>query len=91
MILRFWGFWDLGIFGFWSCLFALASSPESDLTESAEITDLAEEREVKLPRWAESRNAWWEELFDCFRETSVDYFKSFKTMLTLLDFASPQT
>ena len=48
----------MGIFGFWSCLFALASSPESDLTESAEITDLAEEREVKLPRWAESRNAW---------------------------------
>ena len=41
---------------------ALASSPESDLTESAEITDLAEEREVKLPRWAESRNAWWEVL-----------------------------
>ena len=50
---------------------ALASSPESDLTESAEITDLAEEREVKLPRWAESRNAWWGELF-------LNLFKGFK-------------
>ena len=48
----------LGFLDFGSCLLALASNPESDLTESAEITDLAEEREVKLPRWAESRNAW---------------------------------
>ena len=23
------------------------------------MTDLAEEREVRLPRWAESRKAWW--------------------------------
>ena len=27
------------------------------MTERAEMTDLAEEREVRLPRWAESRNA----------------------------------
>ena len=27
------------------------------MTERAEMTDLADEREVRLPRWAESRNA----------------------------------